>query len=107
MDVLCFIALFTCLHAKRVGHVGLTASGAPSDEQVSMLGDILASCQPFDQTAVEFPTGSVVNIGDIGFRLIEPSAFDQAFQVIGLYSMSTRRPKRSSKETSFIFGSFI
>ena len=46
--------------------------------------DVLASCQPFDQTSVELPSGSIVDVSDIGLRLVKPGAFDETLQAVAL-----------------------
>ena len=83
-DILCPITLFAGLHAEGAGHVGLAASRGASDEQVPVFRDVLTGCQPFDQAAVEFPAGSIVNVGDTGLRLVKPGTFDKALQAVAL-----------------------
>ena len=61
----------------------------------------------FNQATIKLPTGSIVDISDV-CRLVKPGSLDQdAFRLLLLrllYSMSTRRPKRSSNGTSLHFG---
>lgn len=79
-----FIALFAGLHTESAGHVGLPAPGSTRDEQVPVLRDVLTSCETFDQAAVKFPAGSIVDISDVSFRLIEPGSLDQTLQAVAL-----------------------
>ena len=105
-----FYSAVCSFHTESASHVGLPAPGSTRDEQIPVLRDVLTGCETFDQAAVKLPAGSIVDISDVSFRLIEPGSLDQALQAVALrllYSMSTRRPKRSSNGTSFILGSSI
>ena len=79
-----FIALFAGLHTESAGHVGLPAPGSTRDEQVPVLRDVLTGCKTFNQATIKLPTGSIVDISDVSFRLIEPGSLDQTLQAVAL-----------------------
>ena len=81
-NVLRFVSLLAGFHTESAGHVGFAAPGSPSDEQVPMLRDVFASCQSFDQAAVEFPARSIVDVSNVSLRLVKSSTFDQALQAV-------------------------
>src|SRR5699024_12252827 len=71
-------------HTESAGHVGLSTPGSTRNEQVPVLRDILTGCKTFNQTAVKFPAGSIVDTSDVSFWLIEPGSLDQTLQTVAL-----------------------
>ena len=47
-----------------------------------MFCDILTGREPLDQSPVQLPVGSIIDIGDISVRLVEKGAPDQPLQAV-------------------------
>ena len=99
-DIHGFVSLLTGFHSERAGKIRFAASFSSGNKQISVLRDILTACQPPNQFLVELSPGSVIDVSDKSFGLVEAGIVMSLFRPLLLrllYSMSTSMPKRSSK----------
>ena len=82
--ILCFVTLLASFHAEGAGHVGLAAPRGTGDEQIAMLCDVFTGCKALNQTAIELPAGSVIDICDVSLRLVKSSIPDKTLQAVAL-----------------------
>ena len=83
-DVLGLETLLTDLHAQRTGNIGLAAASGTGNEDVSVLRNVFAGCQPLNQRSVQLPAGGVVNGGNMCLRLVEASTLNDPLQAVVL-----------------------
>ena len=67
---------------KGTGHVSFTAACSTGDKEIPVFRYIFASCKPVNKILVKLAPGSVVDIHDTCFRLVESSVTDQSFLTI-------------------------
>ena len=75
-DILGIEILLTSLHAKGTGHVCFTTACSTGDKKISVFRYIFASCKSVNEILVKLASGSVIDIYDICFRLVESSIMD-------------------------------
>ena len=75
---------------ERAGQIRLAASRGPGDEDVAVLGDVLAACELEDQGLVELSAGAVVDVDYARVRLLEARLLDQALEPVVLAAVVFR-----------------
>ena len=78
------VILLAGLHTKGTGHIGLAASGGPGNEDVPELRDVVAGAQPLNQRLVQLPSRCIVNVCNVGIRLVEIHLLNQRLQAVAL-----------------------
>ena len=68
----------------RAGHIGLAAASGAGNEDVPVLRNVFAGCQPLNQRSVQLPAGGVVNGGNMCLRLVEGSTLNDPLQAVVL-----------------------
>ena len=66
-------------HAKSTSYIGFTTSCYTGNKKIPMFRYIFASSEPVNQIFVKLAPGSIIDIHDIGFRLIESGIISQSF----------------------------
>lgn len=83
-DVLGLETLLTGFHAQRAGHISLAAASGTGNEDVPVLRNAFAGCQPLNQRPVQLPAGGVVNGGNMCLRLVKGSTLNEPLQTVVL-----------------------
>ena len=63
-------------NAKGTGHVCFTTACSAGDKKISVFRYIFASCKSVNEILVKLASGSVIDIYNICFRLVESSIMD-------------------------------
>ena len=79
-DVFGLKALLAGFHAQGAGHISLSASCSAGNEDVPVLRNVFAGRQSLNHRPVQLPAGGVVNVGNVGFGLVEGSALNEPLQ---------------------------
>ena len=66
-------------HAKSTSYISFTTSCCTDNKKISMFRYIFASSELVNQIFVKLAPGSIIDIHDIDFRLIESGIISQLF----------------------------
>ena len=83
-DIFRLVTLLAGFHPKCTGQIGLPTPGSSGDKEVPVFCDIFTGCKPFNQRSVQLASGSIIDISNIGIRLVKPGTPYQAFQAVAL-----------------------